>query len=265
VEIRDILLQKHPNPPLHGFEDLRLMAVATVMTFGIKQLLYYTLDNSVNKRLALSNYPDHLQRLERIHDYIFGTWFYGLSIIFSYYFYWGSPNIPDWIGGSGKAGFFLDNWPDKAEPYPYLEYYYPIQMGYHLHNLLFQIICRTHKKTYIEMVLHHALTFVLIYYSYFSCLETFGVTVLMVHDVGDFIMNTGKVVRDLELAKGKIIDAFYVGIVLSFLYPRVFVAWFCYIPPGLTLMFPEEWKMTGIWKRHPMKYLDYSSYTGFWF
>jgi len=117
--------------------------------------------------------------------------------------------------------------------------FYPIQMGYHLHNLVFHIFCRTHKATYVEMILHHYLTWFLIFYSYYTNYETFGITVLMCHDIGDFLMNIGKLVRDLQLVKGWKVDVFYLLIVVSWFYPRTIVASLTYIPNSLYAFFEQ--------------------------
>lgn len=90
---------------------------------------------------------------------------------------------------------------------------------------------------------------------------------MMVHDVGDFIMNMGKVFRDLELTSGWKIDCLYACIVLAWLYPRCFVAWVSYIPPGVGFVLPDSiyQKLPANFKKWPMPYLDYSKYVGFWF
>jgi len=83
-------------------------------------------------------------------------------------------------------------------------------------------------------------------------MENFGITVMMVHDIGDFIMNLGKVFRDLELASGWRIDILYIAIVLAWLYPRCFVAWVSYIPPGIGLCLPDSWQsyIPLVFKKH---------------
>lgn len=212
--------------------------------------------------MARSNFPDHLARLERVHDYVIGVVYYFFVSSFAYYFFWGSPNIPNWIGGTGKGNYFCANWPLTAVPFPHLDWYYCIQMGYHSHNLILQVFFRMHKKTYIEMSLHHTLTLLLIFYSYFINMHNMGVTVMMVHDIGDFVMNLAKVLRDLDLVKGWQLDFWYAGIVFTFGYFRTFVASVTYLVPGIGMLCPTEWGLTGMLMKHPMPYFDYTDTWG---
>jgi len=234
--IRDDLRKSgYPNPEkvLRSFKDLWIMAIVCVLTYVIKQSLYKISNPYLNRKLATMNFPDHTQRLERLHDFSLGLWFYGGSIVFTYYTFWGSPNLTWMLGGTGNNMNFLDNWPNPPNgELKYINIFYPVQMGYHFHNLVYHIFCRTHKSTYIEMALHHYLTWFLIFYSYYTNYETFGLCVLMCHDIGDFFMNIGKLVRDLQLSSGWKLDLFYLLIVISWFYPRVIVAMCTYIPSG---------------------------------
>jgi hypothetical protein len=207
LELEDVRsrLLAHPDPKLKPWSDLWKMFGMACLTFLVKKGIYLAMDPIFDARLKLSNFADHDARLERVHDYVFGIFFYGAATGFAFYTYWGNPNIPTLLGGTGEGLFYWRNWPHlpvESEPFKYVEWYYPVQMGYHFHNLVHQGGCKSHRKTYIEMVLHHLLTWVLIFYSYYTNTIAFGVTVLMVHDVGDFVMNIGKVVRDLQLLEG---------------------------------------------------------------
>jgi len=262
-EIREQLRKSNfPNPDniLRPFSDLWIMAIVCVITFIIKKLLFKITDPYLNKRLAAMSFPDHTQRLERLHDFSLGLWFYGTSIVFTYYTFWGNPNVTWMLGGTNDNSSFLTNWPNPPNgPLPYMNIFYPIQMGYHLHSLIFHIICRTHKATYIEMILHHYLTWFLIFYSYFTNYETFGLLVLMCHDIGDFLMNIGKLVRDLQLAEGWKLDIFYLNIVVSWFYPRTIVAAFTYIPASMNA-FLQEGQTFGPFKAPIMPYVNYTKF-----
>jgi len=223
----------YPNPDkrLRSFRDIWFMLFVCVATSVLKQLLHKITNPYLNRKLAAMNFPDHTQRLERLHDFSLGLWFYGASICFTFYTFYGNANITWMLGGSETELDSLSYWPDsRSGELPYIEYFYPIQMGYHFHNLIFHTICRTHKATYIEMILHHYLTWTLIFFSYFTSFEAFGLTVLMCHDIGDFVMNTAKIVRDLQLMSGWRLDVYYAFVLISWGYPRVIVPTFTYLP-----------------------------------
>lgn len=233
-DMRDELRKSgYPNPDkrLRSFREIWKMLFVCVSTYVLKQSLHKITNPYLNRRLAAMNFPDHTQRLERLHDFSLGLWFYGASVCFTYYTFYGNANVTWMLGGSETTIDALNYWPDpRSGELPYIEYFYPIQMGYHLHNLIFHTICRTHKATYIEMFLHHYLTWYLQFFSYFNSYEAFGLTVIMCHDIGDLIMNTAKIVRDLQLMSGWRLDLYYGLVVISWAYPRVIVASLTYLP-----------------------------------
>lgn len=79
----------------------------------------------------------------------------------------------------------------------------------------------------------------------------------MAHDIGDFVMNGGKVVRDLQLLDGIIVDMMYLSIVLSWLYPRVIFAWMGYLPIGFVTFGGCAWVPDGL-----CKYVDWNRLWG---
>lgn len=134
-------------------------------------------------------------------------------------------------------------------------------MGYHLYNLVYHIIYKTSNPTYMEMLLHHLVTWLLIFYSYNVNLSNFGFAMMMIHDIGDFCMNNAKVCRDLKLFKGWVLDILYASIVITFLYLRVIVM-------SLTLLPNGYHGVTKFWPFGPdrpeYKYTDPSGYYGIW-
>jgi len=109
----DLRNSGYPNAEkvLRSFKDLWIMLFVCVLTYVIKQTLYKISNPFINRKLAAMNFPDHTQRLERLHDFSLGLWFYGGSIVFTYYTFWGNPNITWMLGGSNTSNSFLDNWP----------------------------------------------------------------------------------------------------------------------------------------------------------
>ena len=252
-----------PNPEsvLKSVSDVWIMLVTALCTCIFKQILYKIFHDSTNKRLAKYCYPDHAGRMERIHDYIFGSIFYGFSTVFTYYNWYGNANIPSLIGGSGTGLDVFDSWPQTKGNMHYAAIFQCIQIGYHFHNLVFLITCRTHKKTYLEMVLHHFLTFWMLFYGYWCNMTVMNIVGIMCHDGGDFFMNVAKLARDLDLVKGWKLDILYGLTIFGFLYPRVIVAWLTYLPACIILTFPEN-LVIGSLKAKIMPYVQINHYLG---
>jgi hypothetical protein len=169
--------------------------------------------------------------LDRNRDYGFGTIVYSTATIFAYYTYWGNANLPAVIGGTGDIRVWWEKAPFMAEM-PHIDNYYLIQFGYHVHNLLHQLFWRYKRATYVEMTLHHVIASTLIFFSYYSCMCHIGLFVLMIHDIGDFWLNLAKMMRDMRLGPGWLLDGAVLILVICWVYPRCIASFFTYISWG---------------------------------
>lgn len=93
------------------------------------------------------------------------------------------PWFPPSLGGKGevvKTFEVLSDAPSSA-----LKYYFMVQLGYHLHSLLFMVFFSPIRNDFIEMLLHHVATIILIGGSYLANYTAFGALVVFTHDIGD--------------------------------------------------------------------------------
>ena len=119
-----------------------------------------------------------------------------------------------------------------------------IQMGHHLHNLVAHSLFNLSHKEYIEMTLHHLSTIAVMLYSYYTNCYDIGVTILLLHDIGDVFLNLAKSWRDLRINKSFEIPIF-LCLMVSWIYPRSITQSFCLIYPAIVKFNP---------------WTDYSSY-----
>jgi hypothetical protein len=171
--------------------------------------------------------------LDRNRDYGFGTIVYSITTIFAYYTYWGNANLPSMIGGTGEINVWWEKAPFMAEM-PYIDVYFLMQFGYHVHNLLHQVFWRYKRATYVEMTLHHVIASVLIFFSYYSFMGGIGLFVLMIHDIGDFWLNLAKMMRDMRLGPSWMLDSAVLTLVVAWVYPRCIASYFTYISWGIS-------------------------------
>jgi len=90
--------------------------------------------SKIDAVLVKEKYNDHEMKLEKNIDYAFGILIYFCITIWSYYNYWGSPDLPRSIGGTGEDEVLYQNFPYTVSDMPYADYYYMFQLGYHFHN-----------------------------------------------------------------------------------------------------------------------------------
>lgn len=91
--------------------------------------------------------------------------------------------FPPVLGGKGEireAYLILNEAPGFA-----LKYYYFVQLGYHFHSLLYMLVFSPIRNDFIEMLLHHLVTIILIGGSYLANYCAMGALVTFTHDIGD--------------------------------------------------------------------------------
>lgn len=100
-----------------------------------------------------------------------------------YYVLRDEPWLPRVLGGSGDVpnAFLTMN----DAPSDKLKLYYMIQTGYHLQSLLYMVFLAPIRNDFIEMLLHHLVTLILIAGSYMANYTAVGALIAFTHDIGD--------------------------------------------------------------------------------
>jgi hypothetical protein len=105
-----------------------------------------------------------------------------------------------------------------------LIYYYFIELGFYLHSIIVYFLFETSdsKKSDTRLILlHHFVTFGLIYGSFVANFERIGIMVLVVHDFSDIFLEGGKVIVYLnrfEMLKNIMYILLLIGWVITRLY-----------------------------------------------
>lgn len=104
--------------------------------------------------------------------------------------------VPKQLFGAGKSDLSLlwENFP-YVPRVPYLSLYYCIELGYHMHSLVYHLKLPARNDFY-ESLLHHLATVFLIVLSYSNCCARIGVLVMILHDVVDAWMYLAKTLMD---------------------------------------------------------------------
>ena len=108
------------------------------------------------------------------------------------------PWFPAALGGKGEILKSVNTF--SQPPSSALKYYFLVQLGYHLHSLLFMVFLSPIRSDFIEMLLHHVATIILIAGSFLTNYMAYGAVVVFTHDVGDvtgctFIVDNDKNVQ----------------------------------------------------------------------
>lgn len=98
--------------------------------------------------------------------------FVGLSIL--------SSKQPFWLLNTEQS--FWQGIPHEADAD--VSFYYVMSLAFYLHALI-ALFYETRKKDFMEMLVHHVATSILLFFSYLHGLSRFGCVVLIVHDIAD--------------------------------------------------------------------------------
>ena len=160
----------------------------------------------------------HEQRLVRLGNYIYGAIYYTISTVALMYMTFGSKFSPVSYGGSL-------NTTNNIIPWPYdvsygIRIFYMLTLGHHIERALHELVHQFGSKTFYVMMLHHVLTIKLIFLSFFMRHLTFGIPVLLTHDVNDIFLNASRFLR--ETSYKQLTSFVFFWLMVSWLYTRIY-------------------------------------------
>jgi hypothetical protein len=187
--------QENPN--------LMLLVITTIVTFSIVQRpIEKASMNFFMRIIPESRFPlgsslreSKSQMLgERVFKFIINV----LCVSSLYYILLGEDcNFLDVrLGGNMLRPLYFLNHPCQKLPGS-LDSFYIIKMAYHCYELGHTIIMDRHRVDFPEYVLHHFLTFTLIFFSYLLNYLPIGAAVMVLHDVTDLIASFFKLMIDV--------------------------------------------------------------------
>jgi ceramide synthetase len=107
-----------------------------------------------------------------------------------------------WIN-NGEVYHMWKGWPfieDAEQLSPLLRIYYVVELGCYLHQLYWTEVTRSDA---VEMIIHHLATIMLISFSWLTNMMRIGTSILLVHDLADIFLESGKCVSYASKAKGR--------------------------------------------------------------
>ena len=132
---------------------------------------------------------------EKAARQVFDVVYYLLAYSWALGHLWGSANLPAAYGGAAECSVMGSKWPHTFLD-ERVRWYYLVQMGHHLHNLIAHLAKKHGRGNWYELALHHYATIIAMLFTYFTNYEDSGLSVLLAHDIGDVLINLGKALRD---------------------------------------------------------------------
>lgn len=152
------------------------------------------------------------------------------------------PQTASWVLDTKKH---WQDWP-MQEVTPLLMYYYKIELGAYIHQIMWTEVSRSDS---VEMVIHHLATILLIVGSYMTSFTRIGASILLLHDYSDILLESAKIFNYISKAKGgkwacTVCDTLFALFAISFaitrliFYPRYLVYSLLYEAPAILGTWP---------------------------
>lgn len=130
-------------------------------------------------------------------------------------------NFYHWsLGGKASHIELFDDFPCHKLP-DYLLEFYVIKLSYYSIELIYTLTYNNDKPDFGEMMLHHFVTIILVFFSYSSNFIKLGSLILLLHGISDIWVANMKVVYEISSQKSLVVAYFLM--LLSFAYTRVYV------------------------------------------
>jgi len=194
----------------------------------IIRVLKYTTENysySFFKSKLTKYEGDELERkIKKCSRGVFKVYYFTFNFLFGYIFVLRDTKFcPPLMFGDGELMTVFSDWPFTEMP-KYLKFYYMWSLSYYLEDLVFHLF-QSPNSDYFEMILHHIITAMLIFSSYFNGFWNIGIFVLMQMDAADIFVGWIRII--LDYANKWYIFTVYLGIMAGFLYFRLIVYTYC--------------------------------------
>lgn len=131
-----------------------------------------------------------------IVKWIWSTIYYSVSASTAYLILQPSSFMPTWMGGNGTCLNLFQYIHSFNEASTAMRVYYLVQFGKHLSRFFTHALIRSEGNFY-EFVLHHALSTILIVFSYLSNMWIIGIFILGLHDASDCTLILARIYRVL--------------------------------------------------------------------
>lgn len=219
-----VQMRKSGNPHYlwPDYSDLKLslyVAVAVYLLWGsVQKPLQRTMET-----IVLPKYVgvDRLERAKRAAENVFKGSYYLFIVIFGYIAAKDAPFLPVTLGGRGSMDAVFDDFPYQPyHTFPLVRTYLLIQLGYHLFSFTEHMMSKP-KNNFMEMLLHHCMTLLLIALAYFMNYVTVSHLVLFLHDISDLFLDWARATADTQLQA--LTRTMSVFVVLSWVYTRLYL------------------------------------------
>jgi len=161
-----------------------------------------------------------VEKAQKATKAVFKFFYFTLSTIMGYYVLKDEEYLPRSLFGSGDIHKIYKGFPFVYKC-QYFDMYYTVQFGFHLESLFSHTLSKP-RSDYMEMMLHHIVTLLLIFLSYMSNYSTAGAIILFLHDWSDILVSIVKAIADIKVPSW-LLGGVFILLMVSWAYTRLYV------------------------------------------
>jgi hypothetical protein len=237
------LKQANPAYPWPAYSDL-LKALLTTVFLLVANAIFTKFFTPYAEWCISAKYKgkERYFKTHKFVDCVFKGSYYLFAFCFGYYAVKDTDFLTPMLGGRGNSVNMFKDYPyQEIKNYELIRNYLMVQLGYHLYSLTVHV-CREPKNDFIEMLLHHLMTVLLIGLAYLMNYVPISVGVLLCHDFSDVLGYVVRTIVDTSLKKMTLVA--YFGLLISWFYSRLIVFPFDVIRFGI-YMDPKVLQLQG--------------------
>ncbi|DAZ93284.1 TPA: LOW QUALITY PROTEIN: hypothetical protein N0F65_001123 [Lagenidium giganteum] len=206
------------DPAMPQYRDLGMGVLWSVVIAGARRRCTMWLV-PVGKWMLAPGKRESLDRCERFATVVFKFCFYVFITWLGFHVMKDEIWFPKELGGSGDASncYRVLEIPPSAA----LKNYVLLQLGYHLHSLIYMVLFSPIRNDFMEMLLHHVATVALFCAAYLANYTSNSALVVFVHDIGDV---SGYAIKAfVDTRHTMVVVALYFVLLASWAYTRLYI------------------------------------------
>lgn len=158
-------------------------------------------------------------RVHRLGDYLYKMIYDSFAWMTLMYLSFGTTFSPPPLGGKFDPVSSNKDWPyEISTP---IRMYYMVALGHYFERFSYEVFKNRSSTSFYTMFFHHLMTILMIFLSYVTGHQRYGVTVLLTHDLNDVFLNLSRFLR--ESVFPQFASLFFLMLAGTWLYSRIYI------------------------------------------
>lgn len=206
----------------HSYWEFLVTIPSALFSYGLYKLsLSYLIQKwkpYISPIIVRQNETEEM-RVHRLGEYLYKMIYDSCAWMTLIYLSNGTPFSPPELGGKFEVVSSVKAWPYEINT-P-IRMYYMIALGHYFERFSYEVFKNRSSPSFFTMFFHHLVTILMIFLSYVTGHQRYGVTVLLTHDLNDVFLNLSRFLR--ESVFPQFASFFFLMLAGTWLYSRIYL------------------------------------------